>query len=110
MIVARTRGCRGACGLPERWIGICLKVNMPLPVMPTATLTVSLPSEEIEFLQKYAQQHGLTVAEVVARYLQRLKSGAEPSIHPEVAALAGLVPPEIDAEAEYNRHLLDKHR
>ena len=61
--------------------------------MPTATLTVNLPSEEIEFLQKYAQQHGLTAAEVVARYLHRLKSGAQPAIHPEVAALTGLVPP-----------------
>ncbi|HPC61743.1 MAG TPA: DUF6364 family protein, partial [Verrucomicrobiota bacterium] len=61
--------------------------------MPTATLTLSLPSEEIEFLQRYAQQHGLTVAEVVAGYLKRLRSGAEPEIHPEVAALAGLVPP-----------------
>jgi hypothetical protein len=78
--------------------------------MPIATLTVSLPSEEIEFLQRYAQQHGLTVAEVVAGYLQRLKSGTQPAIHPEVAALAGVVPPEVDAEAEYDRHLVDKHR
>jgi hypothetical protein len=62
--------------------------------MPTATLTLSLPSEEIEFLQRYAQQHGLTVAEVVAGYLKRLRSGAEPEIHPEVPALAGLVPPD----------------
>ena len=78
--------------------------------MPTATLTVNLPSEEIEFLQRYAQQDGLTAAEVVARYLQRLKSGAQPVIHPEVAALSGLVPADIDAEAEYHRHLLEKHR
>ena len=77
--------------------------------MPTATLTVNLPSEEMEFLQRYAQQHGLTAAEVVARYLQRLKSGAQPAIHPEVAALSGLVPADIDAEAEYHRHLLEKH-
>ncbi|MEI6391357.1 MAG: DUF6364 family protein [Verrucomicrobiota bacterium] len=78
--------------------------------MPTATLTVNLPSEEIEFLQKYAQQHGLTAAEVVAQYLHHLKSGVQPAIHPEVAALTGRVPAETDAEAEYHRHLLDKHR
>jgi hypothetical protein len=78
--------------------------------MPTATLTVNLPAEEIEFLQKYAQQHGLTAAEVVGRYLQRLRSGAPPAIHPEVAALTGSVPPDTDAEAEHLRHLLDKHR
>jgi hypothetical protein len=78
--------------------------------MPTGTLTVNLPSEEIEFLQRYAQQHGLTAAEVVARYLHHLKSGARPTIHPEVTALTGLVPPDADAEAEYHRNLLDKHR
>lgn len=78
--------------------------------MPTAILTVNLPSEEIEYLQRYAQQHGLTAAEVVGRYLQRLKSGAQESIHPEVAALTGLVAPDSEAEGEYQRHLLDKHR
>lgn len=78
--------------------------------MPTATLTVSLPAEEIAFLEKYANEHGLTTAEVVGRYLQRLRTGAQPAIHPEVAALSGLVPPEADAEIEYHRHLLDKHR
>lgn len=78
--------------------------------MPTTTLTVNLPTEEIEFLEKYAQKHGLTAAEVVGRYLQRLKSGTQPAIHPEVAALTGLVPPDADADTEYHRHLLDKHR
>ena len=78
--------------------------------MPTAKLTVNLPTEEIEFLEEYAQQHGLTAAEVVVRYLHRLKSGAQPAIHPDIAALTGLVPPDTDAEAEYHRHLLDKHR
>ena len=31
-------------------------------------------------------------------------------VHPEVAALTGLVPPDTDVEAGYHRHLLDKHR
>ena len=63
----------------------------------------------MEFLQKYAQQRGLTAAEVVAGYLHRLKSGAQPAVHPEVAALTGLVPQDAEAEAEYRRHLLEKH-
>jgi hypothetical protein len=78
--------------------------------MPTATLTVNLPSEEIEFLEAYARDHGLTATEVVARYLQRLKSGAQSAIHPEVAALTGLVPKDVDAVAEYHQHLLNKQR
>lgn len=78
--------------------------------MPTATLTVNLPSEEVEFLQEYAQQHGLTAADVVARYLHRLKAGGQAAIHPEVAALTGLVPAETEVEAQYHRHLLDKRQ
>ena len=78
--------------------------------MPTATLTVNLPSEEIEFLERYAREHDLTAADVIARYLQRLKSGAQSAIHPEVAALTGLVPPDVGDVAEYHRHLLEKHR
>ena len=77
--------------------------------MPTATLTVNLPAEEVEFLKTYARQRGLTAAEVVARYVQRLKTAAAPAIHPEVEAITGLIPLETDAEAEYRQHLLDKH-
>ena len=68
------------------------------------------PAVELEFLESYARRHGLTVAEVVGRYLHRLKSDAQPSIHPEVTALTGLVPPDLDPATEYHRHLLDKHR
>ncbi len=78
--------------------------------MPTSTLTVNLQSEEIEFFQKYAQRHGLTADEVVTQYLQRLKCGPQPSIHAEVAALAELVPPDLESNAEYHWHLLNKHR
>lgn len=31
-------------------------------------------------------------------------------IHPDVLAISGLVPAEVDAEAEYRAHLLRKHR
>ena len=78
--------------------------------MPTMTLTVDLPAEEAEFLKMYALQHGLTVAELVGRYVQRLKSSPQPVIHPEVAAITGLVPPTLEAEDEYHQNLLNKHR
>jgi hypothetical protein len=78
--------------------------------MANGTLTVNLPAEEIEFLKAYARQHGITAAEVVGRYVQRLKSATQPAIHPEVAAISGLVAPENDAQAEYREHLLKKHR
>ena len=78
--------------------------------MPTATLTVNLPAEEMEFLAGYARQHGLTADEVVTGYVRRLRSAAPSAIHPEVAAITGLVPPGSDAVEEYRQHLLGKHR
>ncbi|MEI7731170.1 MAG: DUF6364 family protein [Verrucomicrobiota bacterium] len=78
--------------------------------MPAATLTVTLPAEDIEFLEGYARQHGLTVAEALGQTVRRLHTRVRPVIHPEVAAITGLVPPDLDAKAEYRQHLLDKHR
>jgi hypothetical protein len=78
--------------------------------MPTATLTVNLPVEQIEFLKAYARKHGLSVAEVMGRYLERLETGTQPAIHPEVAAITGLVPSDANAQDDYRRHLRNKHR
>lgn len=79
--------------------------------MPTATLTVNLAVEELEFLQQYARQHGLTAAEVVGRYVQRLKSRArEEAIHPEVSAITGLVPADSDVGDDYHCRQLKKHQ
>lgn len=78
--------------------------------MPAAELTVPLPPEEIEFLQKYAREHGTTAAEIVARYVHRLKTAASRPLHPEVAQITGLIPETTDASAEYRQRLLDKHR
>ena len=78
--------------------------------MPSAELTVQLPAEEIEFLNSYAREHGITVAEIVTRYVKRLKSSESQPLHPDIVNITGLVPPQIDAETEHRRHLLDKHR
>ncbi len=77
--------------------------------MPDAELTVQLPAEEIEFLKKYAQEHGTTATEILARYVHRLKTSAHRPLHPEVTQITGLVPETTDASAEYRQHLLDKH-
>jgi hypothetical protein len=78
--------------------------------MPTATLTVDLPAEELQFLQAYAREHGVSAAEVVTQYVQRLKNATRPAIHPEVSAITGLVPQSVDAQEEYRKHLLEKHQ
>lgn len=78
--------------------------------METAKLTVRLPKRDLEFAKQYAQEHRITVTELIDRYLQRLQAGRTFPIHPEVERISGLVPPEIDAEAIYREHLLSKHR
>ena len=78
--------------------------------MPSAELTVQLPAEEIEFLNSYAQEHGTTVAEIVTRYVKRLKSAERKPLHQDIVNITGLVPRQVDAETEHRQHLLDKHR
>jgi len=73
-------------------------------------LTVRLPKENLEFVERYAAEHQLTVTDVLDRYLTRLREGAEGRrIHPEVEKISGLVPSEVDARALYHEHLLRKH-
>lgn len=73
-------------------------------------LTVRLPDESLKFLKQYAAKHGLTVTEVLSRFLSRLQEDAsEESIHPKVARMSGIVPTEIDAKALYHDYLLEKH-
>ncbi len=76
----------------------------------TTKLTIRLPREDVAFAKAYAQAHGVTVTEVIDRYLRRmrtLESRATPG--PEVEAISGLVPSDVDVEAEYLNHLRGKH-
>ncbi len=78
--------------------------------METAKLTIRLPKDYIEFAKRYARAHQLTLTELIARHLRQLRSRGDDEIHPEVAKISGLVPPHVDAEAEYHDHLENKHR
>ena len=78
--------------------------------METAKLTVRLPKKDLEFAKKYAQEHHITVTELIDRYLRRLQAKYPRGIHPEVEKISGLVPPEIDAEAMYREDLIKRYR
>jgi hypothetical protein len=78
--------------------------------MPSATLQLDLPVEEVDSLRSFAVEHGITVAELVGRFAQGLKSVGPASIHPEVLALTGLVPTEWDAKAMHRQRLVEKHQ
>ena len=76
----------------------------------TTKLTIRLPREDVEFAKAYATAHGVTVTEVIDRYLRRMRAleGRKPS--EQVEFITGMLPSDIDAEEEYRRHVQDKHR
>ena len=70
--------------------------------METVKLTVRLPKRDLEFARKYAQEHRITVTELIGRYLRRLQTERPSAIHPEVERISGLVPGDVDVEALYH--------
>jgi len=73
-----------------------------------STVQISLPDSELNFLQAYARQQGLTVSELIASWARRLQ--ARRRLHPELAAISGILPAGLEVQEEYYRHLLDKHQ
>ncbi len=78
--------------------------------METAELTVQLPKSEIAFIEQYAAQHGLTVAELINRYIQHLQLLEKYPIHPEIEKISGVIPDAPDAETDYYEGMLVKHQ
>jgi hypothetical protein len=78
-------------------------------LMETTKLTIRLPSEDVAFVKAYAKTHGLSVTQVIDRYLRRMRALDEKAPRPELDAITGLVPPDIDAEAEFRHHQLHKY-
>jgi len=75
----------------------------------TTKLTVRLPRQDVEFAKSYAKAHGLTVTEVIDRYLRRMRALEQQTPSPELDFITGLVPADVDAEDEHRRHVEIKH-
>lgn len=75
----------------------------------TTKLTIRIPVQDALFAKRYAREHGITVTEVIDRYLRQLREleGYGPSATLE--QITGLIPSDIDAEELYRQHQLDKH-
>lgn len=74
-----------------------------------AELTIRLPVEEVEFLRAYAEQHGTTVANLVAHYARGLRGASERAPHPANLQFTGSIPPEVDVREAYVEHMMRKH-
>lgn len=75
----------------------------------TTKLTVRLPTQDIEFAKRYAKEHGLTVTEVIDRYLRRMRALEEGTTSNALDSIAGLLPENLDINEERLQHLRDKH-
>lgn len=92
------------------------------------TLTLQVPPDAAKAYEMASPEERHRVDEALRRRLRELMKGlprtggaaaareqaegAQPSpgIHPEVRKMSGLVPPEVDARAEYREYLSKKHR
>lgn len=72
-------------------------------------LTLRLNKGLIEQAKQYAAQHNISVSELVETFFLNLEQKEESKHTPLVNQLTGLLPSEIDAEAEYQQYLLEKY-
>jgi len=75
----------------------------------TTKLTIRLPAEHVEFAKIYAKNHGISVTELVDRGLRQLLDRTGEFIAPELAAITGLIPAQVDTREEWRRHQQEKH-
>lgn len=75
----------------------------------TTKLTIRLPAQDVAFVKKYAKDHGVSVTEVIDRYLRRMRQLESHSPSLEVEAISGLLPTEIDAREEFRQYTVRKH-
>lgn len=75
----------------------------------TTKLTIRLPRQDVEFAKAYAKSHGLTVTEVIDRYLRQMRALEQHSPNPDLDAITGLVPADVDVLEEVRRHRVEKH-
>ena len=75
----------------------------------TSKLTIRLPVEDVRFVKRYAKANGLSVTEVIDRYLRRMRlldNEAPPAALDEIT---GLLPADLDADAEMRERQSVKH-
>ena len=78
--------------------------------MPARKLTIRLPEEEIEFAKEYALRNGISVTEMIDRYLKNLRKQTRTELHPDIQRFSGIISSKIDAETAYHDALEEKHR
>lgn len=76
----------------------------------TTKLTIRLPKAQVEFAKRFAKRHGVTVTEVIARYLLALQSAGNEGLSPETLRMVGILSPDLDVDAVRYEHLMEKYK
>ena len=77
--------------------------------MRTAKMTIRLPDSDLAFAKLYAKDQGLSLTDLILRYLGRLSLTTKSETPVEVRVVAGVVPAHADAKKEHRDHILGKH-
>ncbi|MGB7755249.1 MAG: DUF6364 family protein [Salinisphaera sp.] len=75
----------------------------------TSQLTIRLPVEDVDFVKRYAKANGLSVTEVIDRYLRRMRLLSSEAPQAALDEITGLLPADMDADAEMRERLSIKH-
>ncbi len=78
--------------------------------MATRKLTIRLPEEDIDFARDYAAEHGMTMTELIDRYLKSLQTRHKGPLADEIVRFSGIIPADIDGRREYHEGMAKKHR
>jgi hypothetical protein len=78
--------------------------------MATRKLTIRLPEEDIDFAKEYAANHGLTMTQLIDRYLKDLQRRPEGQLSPDIIRFSGIAPQVDEPRDEYYEALEEKHK
>ena len=78
--------------------------------MSTRKLTIRLPEEEIDFAKQYASNHGLTMTQLIDRYLKELRRRSEGDLNPDIVRFSGIIPENNGARDDYFAAMEEKHK
>ena len=78
--------------------------------MATRKLTIRLPEEDIDFAKEYAARHGLTMTELIDRYLKKLQRPPDRDLSPEILRFSGIIPETAEPREDYYAAVEEKHK
>ncbi len=78
--------------------------------MATRILTMRLPEEEIDFAKRYASRHGLTMTQLIDRYLKELQRRPNGSLNPDIVRFSGIIPEDNGTREDYFTAMEEKHK